>query len=108
MKRDEPDKALGLYEALLQPELTADLNFEGLYNSAVILARMGGAEKTALALDRFSEARKLQPDFLDVDLRLAALDYASGSPRRRPRGSRPTWQRFRRICRPRLTWLSWI
>ena len=81
MERAEPDKALGLYEALLQPELTADLNFEGLYNSAVILARTGGVEKTALALDRFSEARKLQPGFLDVDLRLAAIDYASGKPK---------------------------
>ena len=78
MRRGESAKALGLYEALLQPELTGDLNFEGLYNSAVILTRMGGAEKTALARDRFAEAQKLQPDFLDVELRLAALDYAGG------------------------------
>ena len=79
MQGGEPEKALGLYEALLQPELTGDLNFEGLYNSAVILVRMGGAEKTELARDRFSEAQKLQPGFLDVELRLAALDYASGN-----------------------------
>ncbi|MCH2365254.1 MAG: tetratricopeptide repeat protein, partial [Planctomycetes bacterium] len=78
MRRGETAKALGLYEALLQPELTGDLNFEGLYNSAVILTRMGGAEKTMLARDRFAEAQKLQPDFLDVELRLAALDYAGG------------------------------
>ena len=78
MRRGESAKALGLYEALLQPELTGDLNFEGLYNSAVILTRMGGAEKTMLARDRFAEAQKLQPDFLDVELRLAALDYAGG------------------------------
>lgn len=78
MRLGESAKALGLYEALLQPELTGDLNFEGLYNSAVILTRMGGAEKTMLARDRFAEAQKLQPDFLDVELRLAALDYAGG------------------------------
>ena len=81
MDRGEPEKALALYDALIQPELTADLNFEGFYNSAIILARMGGAEKTAIALDRFSEVRNLQPEFLDVDLRLAALDYASGKPK---------------------------
>ena len=78
MRRGESAKALGLYEALLQPELTGDLNFEGLYNSAVILTRMGGPEQTALARDRFAEAQKLQPDFLDVELRRAARDKPRG------------------------------
>lgn len=81
MDRGEHGKALSLFENLLQPELTGDLNFEGLYNSAVILTRMGGAQRLTLARDRFFEAQKLQPAFLDIELRLAAFDYATGKPK---------------------------
>ena len=78
MRRGDVEKALGLYDELIQPQLTPDLNFEGFYNSAIIYTRMGGVKNTALARDRFTKARDLQPDFADIELRLAALDYASG------------------------------
>lgn len=78
MQRGDPEKALGLYDELIQPQLTSDLNFEGFYNSAVIYTRIGGARNIALARDRFTKARDLQPGFAEIELRLAALDYASG------------------------------
>ena len=78
MRQGDVEKALGLYDELIQPQLTADLNFEGFYNSAIIYTRMGGVKNTALARDRFTKARDLQPGFAEIELRLAALDYASG------------------------------
>ena len=78
MRGGEAEKALGLYDELIQPQLTPDLNFEGFYNSAIIYTRMGGAGNIALARDRFTKARDLQPGYAEIELRLAALDYASG------------------------------
>ena len=63
-RQGDVEKALGLYDELIQPQLTADLNFEGFYNSAIIYTRMGGVKNTALARDRCTKARDLHLDYV--------------------------------------------
>jgi tetratricopeptide (TPR) repeat protein len=74
-----PGKAVALYEAALVSPETDPANFEPLYELARLHARSGepGASRTAREL--FAKAQALQPDYLDVALELAAIDYREGA-----------------------------
>ena len=72
------NEALALYAEDLEGDSANDAQFNALWESADILLRVGGAENLALAQARLLEAATLQPDFSEIELRLAAIDYALG------------------------------
>ena len=72
------DDALALYAEDLGGDLSAPESFVALRESGEILVTVGTSESIALARERFALAAKLQPDFAEIELELAALDYAGG------------------------------
>ncbi len=73
---EEYERALELYP------VTADAadpaNFAPLLARARLRLRMGGADNLALARQQFTAAQTLQPEFDEVLLDIASLDYADG------------------------------
>jgi tetratricopeptide (TPR) repeat protein len=70
--------ALGLYAEDLAGDLTGPDKFVALWESTDILVRIGTPESLTLARERLAFASVLQPGFVEIELKLASLDYAAG------------------------------